>query len=138
MNRAMQALVAIMSAVMLARGVDYLTGNSFDMGRIWGDQLGMPELWGTACVIVVILAFGGLLTKKSKLVINGALMGAAVYIMFAVQVADTRMFAWPPEDIRLIADHIGHAAMWGLVVAVVVYREGVDKRKAAIIRGVDG
>lgn len=138
MNRAMQALVAIMSAVMLARGIDYLTGNSFDMGRIWGDQLGMPELWGTACVLVVILSVGGLITKKSKLVINGALMGAAVCIMFAVQVADTRMFAWPPEDIRLIADHIGHAAMWGMVVVVVVYRQGVDKRKAAIIRGVDG
>lgn len=138
MTRAMQALVSIMSAIMLARGVDYLTGNSFDMGRIWGDQLGMPELWGTACVLVVILAVGGLIAKKSKLVINGALLGTAVCIMFAVQVADMRMFAWPPEDIRIIADHLGHAALWCMVVIVVTYREGVDKRKASIIRGVDG
>ena len=138
MTRAMSALVAILSWVMVARGMDYVTGNRFDMGRVWGDHLTMPELWGAACLFVGLTAILGLVINKPRLVVNIGLVGMAISVMFAIQVADMRMFEWPPEDIRIITDHLGQAASWLLVSTTIHYRLGVEKRKAAILEEADG
>lgn len=137
-TRAMSALVAILSWVMVARGMDYVTGNRYDMGRLWGDHLAMPNVWGTACLFVGFTAILGLVIRKPRLVVNVGLVGMAISVMFAIQVADMRMFEWPPEDIRIITDHLGQAASWLLVSATIHYRLGVEKRKAAILEEADG
>jgi len=134
----MKVLVGILAWVMTARGIDYVSGNSYDMGRLWGDHLFMTELWGAACLIIALLSVIGLVFDRTRLVINTAVGGMAVCIMFAIQVAEVRMFAWPPEDIRIITDHLGQAAMWLLVAVTVHYRSGVEKRKAEILEEADG
>lgn len=138
MTRAMRALVIILVWIMAARGVDYVTGSTYDMGRIWGDQLTMPEMWGMACLIVAGLTVVGLVLNRPRWVANIAIGGMAVSTMFAVQIADVRMFTWPPEDIRIITDHLGHAATWLLVAVTIHYRLGVDRRKNEILEEADG
>lgn len=138
MNRSMRVLVVILIWIITARGVDYSTGNSHNMGRLWGDHLTMPELWGAACLVIAALATIGLIGKWPRLVANTALWGMATSVMFAVQVADARMFRWPPEDIRIITDHLGHAAIWLLVAVTILYRLGVENRKAKILEEADG
>lgn len=134
----MKVLVGILAWVMAARGIDYVSGNSYDMGRLWGDHLSMPELWGSACLIIALLSVIGLVFNRTRLVINTAVGGMAVCVMFAIQVAEMRMFTWPPEDIRIITDHLGHAASWLLVAATIQYRAGVEKRKTEILEEADG
>lgn len=138
MTRAMKALVCILIWIMTARGIDYVTGSSYDMGRLWGEHLFMPELWGAACLAIAVLSAVGVLASWPRLVANAALAGMATSVMFAVQVADMRMFRWPPEDIRIITDHLGHAAIWLLVAVTILYRLGVEKRKAKILEEADG
>lgn len=138
MTRAMKALVTIMSLILVARGIDWLTGDSYYMGKVWGGGLDTPELWGAACLIVAGLAFLGLLLNRQKIVVNAGIAGAAVCTMFAVQIADQRMFAWPPEDIRLIADHLGHAATWALATVTILHRSAVEGRKTEILEEADG
>lgn len=134
----MRVLVAILSVGMIARGVDYVSGNSYDMGRLWGDHLTIPELWGIACLIVAALALLGLALNRVGLVINAGIAGMAISVMFAVQVADMRMFLWPPEDVRIITDHLVTAATWLLASATIHYRRGVDRRKQTIMEEADG
>lgn len=138
MTRTMQALVAIMTTVEIVRGIDYVTGNSYHLGRVWADELSMPMIWGIACLVVAAVAVWGLVRDKPRVVINAAIGGAAVSAMFAIQIADMRMFAWPPEDIRLIGTHIGNASIWALIVATTHYRLGVEKRKTEILEEADG
>lgn len=138
MTRTMQALVVVLTGVMTARGIDYVTGNSYLLGRVWGDSLTMPEMWGTASLIVAGISLIGLLFKKPRIILNAAIGGAAVCLMFAYQVANVRMFSWPPEDIRLMVDHLGHSATWALIAASIHYRMGVERKKEEILEGDDG
>lgn len=138
MTRTMQALVAIMTTVETVRGIDYVTGNSYHLGRVWADELSMPMIWGIACLVVSAVAVWGLVRDRPRVVINAAIGGAAVSAMFAIQIADMRMFAWPPEDIRLIGTHIGNAAVWALIAMATHYRLGVEKKKTEILEEADG
>lgn len=137
-NKTLRTLVALLSLVAIATGIDYVTGNSYHMGRVWGDEYSTPLLWGIACLITATIALVGIATSKPKVLIFASCLGASVYAMFAVQIADIRMFAWPPEDIRLIANHVGQSFTWALVGVATYYRHGVDLRKEAILEEADG
>lgn len=137
-NKAVRALVILLSLVAIVTGVDYITGNSYHMGRVWGDEYATPLLWGIACLVTATVALVGIAASKPKVLIFASCLGASVYAMFAIQIADARMFAWPPEDIRLIADHIGQSSIWVLVGVTTFYRHGVEKRKEAILEEADG
>lgn len=138
MNKSLRALVVLISLVAIVTGVDYVTGNSYHMGRVWGDEYTTPLLWGVACLITATISLVGIATSKPKVLIFASCLGASVYAMFAVQIADIRMFAWPPEDIRLIANHIGQSFIWALVGVTTFYRYGVDLRKEIILEEADG
>lgn len=138
MTRAMQYLVTIMTVVETARGIDYVTGNSYHMGRVWADELSMPMIWGIACLVVATIAVWGLVRDQPRVIVNAAVGGSAVAFMFAIQIADMRMFAWPPEDIRIMASHLGTSAIWTLIAATIHYRLGVEKRKTEILEEADG
>lgn len=138
MNKTLRTLVVLLSLVAIVTGVDYVTGNSYHMGRVWGDEYSTPFLWGVACLITATIALAGVATYQPKVLVFAACLGASVYAMFAVQIADIRMFAWPPEDIRLIANHIGTSFIWALIGVATYYRHGVEKRKEAILEEADG
>lgn len=137
-NKTLRALVLLLSLVAIVTGVDYVTGNSYHMGRVWGDEYSTPLLWGIACLVTATIALVGVIAYKPKVLVFAACLGASVYAMFAVQIADIRMFAWPPEDIRLIATHVGHSLTWALVGVATFYRHGVEIRKEAILEEADG
>ena len=133
-----KTLRTLLSLVAIATVIDYVTGNSYHMGRVWGDEYSTPLLWGIACLITATIALVGIATSKPKVLIFASCLGASVYAMIAVQIADIRMFAWPPEDIRLIANHVGQSFTWALVGVATYYRHGVDLRKEAILEEADG
>lgn len=137
-NKTLRTLVLLLSLVAIVTGVDYVTGNSYHMGRVWGDEYSTPLLWGIACLVTATIALVGVIAYKPKVLVFGACLGASVYAMFAVQIADIRMFAWPPEDIRLIAGHIGTSLTWALIGVATFYRHGVEIRKEAILEEADG
>ena len=137
-NKTLRTLVLLLSLVAIITGVDYVTGNSYHMGRVWGDEYTTPLLWGLACLVTATIALVGIVAYKPKVLVFACCLGASVYAMFAIQIADTRMFAWPPEDIRLIANHIGQSFTWALVGVATFYRHGVEKRKEAILEEADG
>lgn len=136
MTRSLKAGVAILSTMLLVRGVDYVTGNSYDTdGRVIEDNLTLPGWWGATCLLVAFLVFAALLVGRAPLVKNLCLVAFSVNVMFAVQIYESRMlpFPWPPEDIRLVADHIGHASLWLLFAATVWWREGVRRRRSELL-----
>lgn len=136
MNRPLVAVVAILSFVAVTTGVDYVTGNSYDMGRTFGDQLVAPYVWGVACLLVGISALVGVIRKDDILAINSAIGGMATYAMFSFQIFETRMLPhpWPPEDLRLLSNNLGLAALWMVVALTLFFRQGVDRKKAALLK----
>lgn len=134
MTRALRAVVYILSFMALARGLDYVTGNEHDMGRMWADEVAMPYLWGAACLVGGVAAVAAVLFHIPGLAINAGIFNFAVNVMFAAQVVESRMspVPWPPEDVRIPVDHLGHAALWMAVAVVVWWREGVKRRRSEI------
>lgn len=136
MSRAERALIWILLVMELVRGVDYLTGNQNNMGAGPDDGLSMPFVWGVACVVASLIALIGVLSMSRQWVINGAIASFAVNAMLAWQVFESRMLPipWPPEDTRVIVDHLGHAAIWALIAGVVWWRGGVQRRSSEIVK----
>lgn len=138
MNRAMTAMVAIMATVSAFWGLDFVTGDSYHLGDAWGAALSTPQLWGIAHLVTSAIAAGGVLLRHAKTTIFASLVGAATNFMLAVQVADAQMFAWPPEDIRLMVNHLGQGAIWLMAAVVIFFRHGVERRKEIILEEADG
>lgn len=136
MPRAQRVLIWILLLMEFVRGVDYLTGNQNDVGSVHPDEVGMPLVWGTACVAAASVAAVGVYFVRKSWVINGAIASFAVNLMLAWQVFEVRMlpYPWPPEDTRIIVDHVGHAAIWALVAGVVWWRGGVQRRCSEIMK----
>lgn len=138
MTRSLTAGVAILNTMLFVRGVDYSTGNVYDAaGRVFGDHIDMPGVWGASCLAISILVYAAIAVRWVQVLKNLCLFAFGVNAMFAVQIYEARMFPvpWPPEDTRLIADHIGHAALWLLFAATIWWREGVRRRRSELLRG---
>lgn len=137
MTRTMQALLAAMAFPSLWRAIDYTTGNSYQLGREWGEELYLPMLWGAACAIIALGGFIAAFTRSYTIGINTSILGMAVYVMFAVTVFQTRMlpYPWPPEDVRLVSDHLASSAIWGILGLSLLFRRGVERKKSELLRG---
>lgn len=135
MTRALRAFVYILSFMALARGLDYVTGNEYDLGRLWGEDVAMPYLWGAACLAGGVAAVVAAVFRFPGLAVNAGIFNFATNVMLAAQVAEYRMlpYPWPPEDIRITVDHLGHAVLWLTIAVVVWWREGVLRRRSEII-----
>lgn len=135
MTREGTAFAWILNLLLLLRGLDYITGDTHSMGHAWGDDLGMPMYWGTACIVTSLIVTVALVRKKLEALRFSALVAFGINTMFAVQSADYRMLPvpWPPEDFRLLGDHVGHAAMWLILAVALWWREGIDRRRNEIL-----
>lgn len=129
MTRALQAFIWFMWFDMFARGIDYITGNQFNTGLV-DDNLTMPEVWGAASLVTCAVLAVGMFTKRLSVVQFGAILGFAVYVMFAVQVFQVRMlpYPWPPEDVRMVAGHVSTAGMWLVVAVTLWYRRYANQK----------
>lgn len=138
MSRAIAVYVFIFSCMSLSRGVDYVTGNSVDRGRLLDDALSMPMVWGTACLVGGALGIISLYVKSGVFAVNTAIVNFAVSVMLGVQVfhADMLPTPWPPEDVRIATDHFGQAAAWAATAFTLWWREGVRKRTSGVVEEV--
>lgn len=127
--------VVLMTVLLAGYGLDYLTGNTFDMGRVYGEGVYMPTYWGAACLATSVYVVYGLLRRCPKALINASLVAFAINTMFAVQIADSRMLPvpWPPEDFRLLFGHVVHAGIWASIALALWWREGVTRRSDELL-----
>lgn len=139
MNWAIRSTLGVLAWMSLTRGVDYLTGNEFDMGRLMDDNLPLPEAWGWGCVVLAVVAVAAAWTGSPRVAMHAGVLGLAVNVMLAVQIFDVRMmpWPWPPEDARIITDHLAHAAMWVIVAGDQAWREAVEKKKSLLFAEMD-
>lgn len=137
MNKSLMAFAWVLSTMLVVRGLDYVTGDSFAASFRISEGAEMPLYWGWASLIAAALVMGSLVLKRARLLQNSALVCFAINAMFAAQAFAYRMLPvpWPPEDTRLVADHIGHSLLWLLIAVTLWWREGIVRRREAILRG---
>lgn len=135
MNRALRAVLWIITFIIALQGLDYLTGDNIHLLRYWGEAAETQALWGGFCTITAVLATIGLLLKNEKLTIFASCLGAATWAMMGFQIADMQMFIWPPEGIRIVGYHLGNAALWVSIGVTIFYRSGVEKKKLELLEG---
>lgn len=124
-------LIVALSLNLFLRGVDYVTGNSFDVSAT-EDDLFATSVWGFASLAAVAVTVFGLVSRKPIFLQFGAVASFAIYSMFAIQTFNVRMlpFPWPPEDVRLVSAHLLEAFLW-LSVAVEVKKDRYVREKVA-------
>lgn len=130
MTRTMQAMIGILSVMMLSRGVDYITGDSIDRSPIWVENLSQPEVWGIACIVLAVTGGYAVIARCPVAGKWVGFLGFAVNAMFAVQIWAPSMspWPWPPEDTRLVTDHLGHAGGYAVMSLSLWWRMGVERR----------
>ena len=135
MTREVRFVAWVLAAMLGFRGLDYATGNTYPMGRAYGEEVAMPTYWGAACIATTVLVVVSLVLRKPAWLKNAALLGFAINTMFVIQSAESRMLPvpWPPEDFRLVFDHQGHAVLWFFVASILWWREGVRRRRSQIL-----
>lgn len=135
MTRTIKALITVLALMMFATGIDYVTGNHYQLIGDWSDETDMPMVWGTACLIFSFSALYSIIKTKTMLAMNVLVFGFAVNVMFAVQAYDMRMtpVPWPPEDVRIVTNHLAHAGFAIVIAAALWWREGVNRRCSEII-----
>lgn len=135
MNKTLMAFSWVLTLMLAARGVDYVTGDSFAAPVKISEGAEMPLYWGWAAISAAALVSVSLVMRHPRFLQNAALVCFAINAMFAVQAFDYRMLPvpWPPEDTRLVTDHIGHALLWFLIAAALWWREGIVRRREAIL-----
>lgn len=133
MNNGLRALVTIFSINAFVTALDYGTGNSYEIGTA-GVVNELPIVWAISLTLVGVLSLAGAWGGCLALTKIGALAGAWTYILFAVTVWEPRMWPipWPPEDMRLPADHLTVATVWALILGLVWFRQRVEKDKEKI------
>lgn len=135
MNKTLMAFAWVLATMLAVRGIDYVTGDSAAAPVKVSEGAEMPMYWGWASLVATVLVMGSLVLKKASFLQNSALVCFAINAMFAVQAFDFHMLPapWPPEDTRLVTDHIGHALLWLLIAVALWWREGVVRRRDVIL-----
>lgn len=135
MNKTLMAFAWVLATMLAVRGLDYVTGDSVAAPVKVSEGAEMPLYWGWASLAAAALVIGSLIMKKANFLQNSALVCFAINAMFAVQAFAYRMLPvpWPPEDTRLVVDHIGHSLLWLLIAVALWWREGVVRRRDAIL-----
>lgn len=135
MNKTLMAFAWVLTTMLAVRGIDYVTGDSAAAPVKVSEGAEMPMYWGWASLVATVLVMGSLVLKKASFLQNSALVCFAINAMFAVQAFDFHMLPapWPPEDTRLVTDHIGHALLWLLIAVALWWREGVVRRRDVIL-----
>lgn len=133
MTTGLRVLVTLFSINALVAALDYATGNDYQTTPVESPDT-LPLVWALSLTAVGVLSLAGVWTRFNGLAKIGALAGTWTYLLFAFTVWDHRMWPvpWPPEDIRLPFNHATTAAVWLLVVVLVVFRQHVERDKEII------
>lgn len=126
MTRTMQLLLLVGALQLVARGTDLLFSPvSGEIARDMGGAQG--AVWGITCLIAAAVVLVGLLRRSPVVAVQGSLIGFAIYGMFAWFVVDDTILAYPPDNWRILADHVAKSTFWLIFAVSVSFRHGVHK-----------
>lgn len=126
MTRTMQLLLLVGALQLVARGTDLLF--SPVLGPVPLDAAdGRDAVWGVASLIAAAVVLVGVLRRSPAVAVQGSLIGFAIYGMFAWLVVGSTVLADPPDNWRILADHLFHSAFWLICAVSISFRHGVYK-----------
>lgn len=122
----MQLLLLFGALELVARGTDLLFSPVNDeIARDVGGAQGV--VWGATCLIAAAVVLVGVLRRSPIIAVQGSLIGFAVYAMFAWFVLEYTILIDPPDDWRILADHVSNSAFWLIVAVSISFRHGVHQ-----------
>lgn len=125
MTKALKSIVGFLTFALVVRGLDYVTGTAD--GHAESDL--PPLVWGTTCIVVGIVVVVGLVLRRTRILIAGSLMAAAIYVMFAVYQIPLIFRPSPPDDWRTCGDYVALAGMWAVVCVTLTLRYHVAQAR---------
>lgn len=127
MTRTLRIITALLTFQLFARGLDYATGNPHSGAGVFQvESLDPPVVWGTVCLIASTITAVGLVKNWNRLIRDGAVFIAAIYLVFAVMVIEDINLN-PLDDWRFFTSYITSAGVWATIAFAVTIRMAVIK-----------
>lgn len=130
MTRTLRLITALLTFQLFARGLDYVTGNpSTGTGVFQVESLNPPLVWGTVCIFASLMIAIGLATGRNRITRDGAVLTAAVYLIFAIMVTGDINLS-PLDDWRFFTSYLTLCGVWSTIAFSLTVRMAVvDHRK---------
>lgn len=129
MTKTLRAITSLFAFQLFARGLDYATGNPQQgVGAFQVESVDPPIVWGAFCIIAALMVAAGLIGKWNRIVRDGAILAAAIYLVFAVMVTDDISIS-PPDDWRFFTGYMASAGVWSVIAASLSVRMAVDEHR---------
>lgn len=129
MTRTLRAIIACLAFQLFARGLDYATGNPREgVGAFQVESLNPPLVWGLACIVAALMVAAGLMGRWIRIVRDGAILTATIYLSFASMTVDE--ISWsPPDDWRFCTGYLASCAVWSVIAVSLSVRMAVEKNR---------
>lgn len=129
MTKTLRAITSLFAFQLFARGLDYATGNPQQgVGTFQVESVDPPIVWGAFCIIAALMVAAGLIGKWNRIVRDGSILAAAIYVVFAVMVTDDISIS-PPDDWRFFTGYMASAGVWSVIAASLSVRMAVDEHR---------
>ena len=127
MTRTLKVITALLTFQLFARGLDYATGNpNQGVGVFQVESLDPPFVWGVVCILAAFVNAVGLARNCNRAIRDGAVVTAAIYLIFALMVIDD-IHLHPLDDWRFFTSYITSAGVWATIALAVTIRMAVIK-----------
>lgn len=125
MTRTLRIVTAFLTFQLFSRGLDYVTGNPQQgVGAFQVESLDLPIVWGAVCILAALTVAAGLISDRSRITRDGAILTSAVYLVFAVMVIDD-IHLGPLDDWRFFTGYICSAGVWATIAFALTVRMAV-------------
>lgn len=125
MTRALRIVTAFLTFQLFSRGLDYVTGNPQQgVGAFQVESLDPPIVWGAVCILAALTVAAGLISDRSRITRDGAILTSAVYLVFAVMVIDD-IHLGPLDDWRFFTGYVCSAGVWATIAFALTVRMAV-------------
>lgn len=129
MTKTLRAITSLFAFQLFARGLDYATGNPQQgVGTFQVESVDPPIVWGAFCILAALMVAAGLIGKWNRIVRDGSILAAAIYVVFAVMVTDDISIS-PPDDWRFFTGYMASAGVWSVIAASLSVRMAVDEHR---------
>lgn len=133
MTRTLRLITALLTLQLFSRGLDYASGNPHAGNGVFQvESLDPPIVWGTVCIIAAAATTIGLVKNWTRVIRDGAIVTAAIYLVFSLMVLDD-INLHPMDDWRFFTGYLTTAGIWAVIafaltirMAVVANRKGND------------
>ena len=132
MTRTLRLITALLTLQLFSRGLDYVTGNPHaGTGVFQVESLDPPIVWGAVCIIAALANAIGLAKNYHRIIRDGAIVTAAIYLIFALMVIDDVNIR-PLDDWRFFTGYLITAGIWATIAYALTIRMAVvDSRKGS-------